>query len=98
MKRTEFICVALVASIIVGAGILALWSKSEAYSAPASPPAKLCPAGSYLLDYKDNQQQMPICKLEPTGCPYGDSIPLGADCDKHAPQPVPVQVEVTEGK
>lgn len=21
-----------------------------------------------------------------TGCPYGDSIPLGAECDKHAPQ------------
>lgn len=27
-----------------------------------------------------------------TGCPYGDSIPLGPECDKHAPQ---VQAAVT---
>lgn len=27
-----------------------------------------------------------FCKAQPTGCPYGDSIPLGAACDKVAPQ------------
>jgi hypothetical protein len=43
-----------------------------------------CPAGSYNIgESKDGQV---ICKLEPTGCPYGDSIPLGPDCDKHAPK------------
>lgn len=30
-----------------------------------------------------------------TGCPYGDSIPLGPECDKHAPQEIP---QDTEGK
>lgn len=37
----------------------------------------VCPAGSY--DMGDG-----YCKLEPTGCPYGDSIPM-EDCDKFAP-------------
>ena len=44
-----------------------------------------CPDGSYLIGY-DKDGVNPICKLEPTGCPYGDSIPLGPDCDKHAPE------------
>lgn len=45
-------------------------------------PAKAtCPAGSYDIGItKDGQS---ICKLEPTGCPYGDSIPL--DSPKCAP-------------
>lgn len=34
----------------------------------------------------------------PTGCPYGDSIPLGAECDKFAPavQPLTVKPPITE--
>lgn len=40
-----------------------------------------CSAGSYEIGREDNGT--PICKNEPTGCPYGDSIPLGPDCDKH---------------
>lgn len=32
-----------------------------------------CPAGSYAIGYKDNGDV--ICKVAPTGCPYGDSIP-----------------------
>lgn len=42
-----------------------------------------CPAGSY--DIGISKDGSPICKLEPTGCPYGDSIPLGPDCDKQKP-------------
>ncbi len=73
----------------------------QATAAPA--PVQQCPAGSYEIDRKDDGQ--PICKLEPTGCPYGDSIPLGPECDKHAPQSEPVQeyvpvepVELMQGK
>lgn len=36
-----------------------------------------CPEGTYLIDYLDgDKMQEPICKGEPTGCPYGDSIPV----------------------
>jgi hypothetical protein len=44
-----------------------------------------CPPGSYPIGLEKDQM---ICKLEPTGCPYGDSIPM-EDCDKHKPQPKP---------
>lgn len=44
-----------------------------------------CPAGSYEIGRKEPDGE-PICKLEPTGCPYGDSIPMDM-CDKFAPQP-----------
>jgi len=44
-----------------------------------------CHEGSYEIGRKEDGGD-PICKLEPTGCPYGDSIPLGPDCDKHAPK------------
>jgi len=33
-----------------------------------------CPAGSYSIGIEKNGEH--ICKLEPTGCPFGDSIPL----------------------
>lgn len=59
----------------------------------------ICPEGSYLLDYNDKGE--PICKADPTGCPYGDSIPLGPECDKHAPanqpQAAPVKNSVQCG-
>lgn len=59
--------------------------------------ADKCPEGSYNIGI--SKDGAAICKLEPTGCPYGDSIPLGADCDKHAPQSEPVQeYPVMEGK
>lgn len=63
-----------------------------------------CPAGSYEIGRKDPGGE-PICKLEPTGCPYGDSIPL--DSPKCAPpenpaayEPyVPIEpVEIMQGK
>lgn len=52
-----------------------------------------CPAGSYEIDRDDNGK--PICKAEPTGCPYGDSIPM-SQCDKYAPKPEPEQQETTQ--
>lgn len=55
-----------------------------------------CPEGSYFIGEKVEGQ--PICKLEPTGCPYGDSIPLGPACDKHAPQNQTSQNVVTVEK
>lgn len=39
-------------------------------------PPKECPAGTTLVDYENDDKQKPICKGEPTGCPYGDSIPV----------------------
>lgn len=41
-----------------------------------------CPAGSYSIGIDENGQH--ICKQEPTGCPYGDSIPMDM-CDKFVP-------------
>lgn len=40
---------------------------------------KDCPAGSYNIGI--SKDGLTICKLEPTGCPFGDSVPL----DKCAP-------------
>lgn len=52
-------------------------------SAPQQPtvqPApKTCPAGTYNIGTINE----PVCKNEPTGCPYGDSIPV--DSPKCAP-------------
>lgn len=45
-----------------------------------APKVKQCPAGSYRIGGTDSE---PICKNEPTGCPYGDSIPV--DSPKCAP-------------
>lgn len=42
-----------------------------------------CP--QFVRGYDDNGN--PICGYV-TGCPYGDSIPLGPECDKHAPENV----------
>ena len=45
-----------------------------------APQPKQCPAGSYRIGGTDSE---PVCKAEPTGCPYGDSIPV--DSPKCAP-------------
>ncbi len=39
-----------------------------------------CASGSYEIDRQNNK---PICKSDPTGCPYGENIPL--DDPKCAP-------------
>lgn len=47
--------------------------------------ADKCPPGSYEIGREQNGAV--ICKNEPTGCPYGDSIPLDSPkCT--APNPV----------
>lgn len=58
-----------------------------------------CPAGYDDIGKEENGDA--ICKLQPTGCPYGDSIPLGPACDKQKPvvenpTPTPVETEETE--
>lgn len=61
---------------------------------PETPP-KTCPEGSYEIGRKEDNGD-PICKLNPTGCPYGDSIPLGPECDKHKPVETPTTTPVEE--
>lgn len=48
-----------------------------------------CPEGSYNIGTSEE----PICKNEPTGCQYGDAIPMDV-CHKYAPvgQTLPVSV------
>jgi hypothetical protein len=48
----------------------------EASCENAPVPPKECPAGTFLVSYENGDQQKPICKGEPTGCPYGDQIPV----------------------
>jgi hypothetical protein len=45
--------------------------------------ADACPAPSFTRGI-DKETGQPICG-HVTGCPYGDSIPLGVECDKFAP-------------
>lgn len=51
---------------------------------------KKCPAGSYDIGISKTNE--PLCKLEPTGCPYGDSIPLN-DVKCVAPKEYPPIIE-----
>lgn len=53
-----------------------------------------CPAGSYQIGYDENTNEL-ICKAEPTGCPYGDSIPV--DSPKCVP-PEEIKDKVNEGE
>jgi hypothetical protein len=46
--------------------------------------ADKCPEG-YFERGTDRETGAAICATV-TGCPYGDSIPLGPECDKQAPQ------------
>lgn len=49
--------------------------------------ADKCPAPEFVRGY-DKDTGAAICGYV-TGCPYGDSIPLGPECDKFAPQTQP---------
>lgn len=66
-----------------------------AYSVYVNTPVKAseavsgCPAGQTQIGTENGQ---PICRITPTGCPYGDSIPLDM-CDKFKPEEQPVQKE-----
>lgn len=63
-------------------GLLILLVQTFGASAQESPEQE-CPEGSYNIGIEKNGEV--ICKLNPTGCPYGDSIPLGPECDKFKP-------------
>lgn len=54
--------------------------------------ADKCPPPSFIRGI-DKETGAAICGTV-TGCPYGDSIPLGPECDKHIPQePQPEPVD-----
>ena len=50
-----------------------------------------CSPTYHLQGYTD--AGLAICSAPPTGCPYGDHVPLGADCDKLAPKPAAAEPE-----
>lgn len=92
MTRIQIVVNSIIAVAIVATGYAAADVVSNKYdgdcpaSATAGRCADKCPDGSYLLVYgKDDGQ--PVCKMNPTGCPYGDSVPLGPECDKLTPAP-----------
>jgi hypothetical protein len=63
--------------------ILAVALAWVAYNASVSAQeATYCPDGTYRIG-DDKETGQPVCKQNPTGCPYGDSIPL--DSPKCAP-------------
>jgi len=68
IKPTTLIIFILVVATAIG---FTAWMYKSVYAmvqeVPAS--AQQCPAGSYDIGNG-------ACKAEPTGCPYGDSIPL----------------------
>lgn len=87
MKKAILFTAALMAAILFVVFMSAQLANSQ--SEPANTPLQSkCPAGSY--DIGISKDGSPICKLEPTGCPYGDSIPMDM-CDKFKPQVEPVQ-------
>lgn len=81
MKKKLILVV--ISSLLIGVGAMASpfnYNPVERTSASTEP---TCPEGSYLIGYNKNDPNEPICKLEPTGCPFGDSVPL----DKCTPPP-----------
>ena len=85
--------------IIIGAVVLIFWLLAQLGITSAQQveePVSRCPEGSYEISGKNEDEV--LCKLEPTGCPYGDSIPLGPDCDKHAPQPTGTTADSDKGE
>lgn len=74
---------AIIIGLLIGL-VAAELVKPSPQPANASQQSSECPAGSYNIG--ESKTNEPLCKLEPTGCPYGDSIPMDM-CDKFAPQP-----------
>ena len=99
MSLNKLLTITLVLQIVVFGVIVATPFKHASQPASAVQQAEPCPPPSFQRGI-DKVTGEPVCGIV-TGCPYGDSIPLGADCDKHAPtDPVPVEPlpEVMEGK
>lgn len=82
MKKKLLLAIPL-AFVILGTSVaLNLAGVDPVERTNATTVADPCPEGSYLIGYNKNGEE-PICKLEPTGCPFGDSVPL----DKCTPPP-----------
>jgi len=76
----------------IAAIILALLLMFAVHASAAE--QKTCSAGSYQIDVTESGS--PICKTTPTGCPYGDSVPLGDTCYKLAPKTSEKPLKVAE--
>lgn len=83
-------------AIAIIAGILVAAFIGYSVNADDRVPVTSCPDGTYQIGFDDDSQK-PVCKNEPTGCVYGDSIPLSECVDKStlpiittvAPEPDP---------
>lgn len=54
---------------------------------------KKCPEGTYDIGISKTDE--PLCKIIPTGCPYGDSIPMN-ECYEVKEDTIPQPEEVIE--
>lgn len=80
-KRDIVFDIACVFFIVVFFIIITYVFYKITYAYIAKPVAAItCPNGQYLID-----EEKGICKIQPTGCPYGDSIPV-EHCDKFEQQ------------
>lgn len=79
MKRI-LATIALLALILLSLILLAVKvTGSSVFDESTAPRAAIqCQEGEVAQDG--------VCRKRVTGCPYGDSISLGPECDKHAPQ------------
>lgn len=89
MSLNKLLTGALVVQLVILGTLVIAPAQSHTQPAQAQQQSDVCPPGSYNIGTKDGIN--PICKLEPTGCPYGDSIPMDM-CDKFKPaEPVQEQ-------
>jgi hypothetical protein len=79
--------------ILAGLGVAFYINNSIDQVVHADTNAGVCPTGSYSIGGTiDN----PVCKAQPTGCVYGDSIPLDQCTEKSGPAEVaPTSVDTT---
>lgn len=73
-------------SLVLTASVLAIPATAIAMKDIQTVP-EVCPTGSYAIGEENGTL---ICKAEPTGCPYGENIPLDS------PKCVAPKVETTE--
>jgi hypothetical protein len=76
-QRYGLLAMGLVLTIGIVVGALVMPTKQ------AQAEAKTCPAGTYQIGWDRDDPTNPTCKNEPTGCPFGDSVPM----DKCTPPP-----------
>jgi hypothetical protein len=88
-ENIEYFVILVIATLLSIACWIAIVSEYPEQTRTQSAVAvQACPEGTYNVgETKTNE---PLCKIIPTGCPYGDSIPLDM-CDKFAPKPEPIK-------